>query len=184
MKQSQQGVFSVEFALVVFILTAVIAFTIAMVEKQSMIGQLDRAAYGATSVIKERTKLFDRQFTLSSSLSADVHQIMVSSLNRTMKSFDASALGGLYQVMTFSYQMQNGQYQLTPNPVISYRQGQVNCHESPPLSDLSLLAPETELGSQTALYRVTLCYERSSVSSRLMPEIFGKVSAQAAMLGR
>ena len=180
---SQNGTFVVEFAVISFILALVMAFCGDLVVRLSTKGKLDRAAYSAVTVAKERTALFSGveyhllESNLRQSEFDDLAMIVKASLSRTMGHFDEQMFGMTLDVVGYSTA---GQLLASVSVALDGDDG-IACE---PLDTMSQLATTLALTSTPSLYRVTLCYKTDNWFGGLMGVDYGVVSSSAVSVGR
>lgn len=176
LNSKQRGNFSVEFAIVGVFFALLLVFSADVIVKLSVKGKLDRMAYSAVSVIKERTQLFDESSlggisdSEIDSEAVNMYNIVVASLQRTMNNFDSNRFG-------FVVHVRQGSDVHRAQPGAS----EVTCSASAPSSDLSFT---TTFGRAATLYQVTLCYDTENWFGNLIGKDFSMVSTNAVTMGR
>jgi len=182
--KSQSGTFVVEFAVISFILALLIAFCGDLVVRLSTKGKLDRAAYSAVTVIKERTALFDQvdlHLLASDEQSqqfSDLKDIVKGSLVRTLGTgFSAENFGMTLDVIGYSL---DGQLMDAVSFTLNEDEG-ISCE---PAVAMNTLLSSLQLDSTPSLYRVTLCYQTENWFGELLGKDYGIVSSNAMSVGR
>ena len=182
--KSQSGTFVVEFAVISFILALLIAFCGDLVVRLSTKGKLDRAAYSAVTVIKERTALFDQvdlhllESDDQSQQFSDLKDIVKGSLVRTLgTSFSAENFGMTLDVIGYSL---DGQLMSAISFTLNEDEG-ISCE---PAVAMNTLLSSLQLDSTPSLYRVTLCYQTENWFGELLGKDYGIVSSNAMSVGR
>jgi tight adherence protein F len=174
----QKGVFIVEFTLMLFSLVVFILFTMDVMFKVSTKGKLDRVAFSAVSIAKERTQLYDSRNTFSEDDADMIYQITSGSLARTMGDFDVNKYG-------IQIEAQNYDDDGTPLAVDVFPQGALDCNIGETLADLEAqLRVTTSWGRNANLYRVVTCYETDNYVAGVLGNGFTRVSTSAVMVGR
>ncbi|MCY9865802.1 tight adherence pilus pseudopilin TadF [Vibrio coralliirubri] len=176
-RKCQQGIFSIEFAIVGFFFSLLLVFSGDVIIKLSVKGKLDRLSYSLVNVVKERTQLYDSSVILTSKQVDDIDTIARHSLQRTFGNYDASRYGLLVEEQSFSGV---GQQQ----PTISERRGELNCRVAKPISELQHLSVVSVWGHQMPLYRVTLCYRTNNWFGELVGTDFTDVMSDSVVIGR
>ncbi|MCF7361903.1 pilus assembly protein TadF [Vibrio diazotrophicus] len=166
MLKKQQGVFIVEFLIVLVLatsLTVVVANHMLVLNQK---GQLNRTSYSLATIVSERS-LFDSELRLCGSAMQclafvdTVHSIAVSTLNRTMGNFEVNKLGvRLSEVRLDSVSGGTEDFSLVSN---TYDRGPLAGCSFGSLSnttkrDALELLPFYN-GQYMPLYKVSLCYE-------------------------
>jgi tight adherence protein F len=194
--KKQQGVFLVEFTIMIVSLVVFIMFTIDVMLKISMKGKLDRAAYSAVSILKERTQLYDEDTALSRvedsgeddadgndifetvKDSAQLFTIIKNSLSRTTGDFDESLFGMVVEAQTYASDN-------SPNATEVFYEGTYRCNLD---STLASLEPQLSImsswGRQVSLYRVSVCYSTNNYVAGFLPNGFSHIESAAVMVGR
>ena len=182
--KSQSGSFVVEFAVISFILALLIAFCGDLVVRLSTKGKLDRAAYSAVTVIKERTALFDQvdlhllESDDQSQQFSDLKDIVKGSLVRTLGTgFSAENFGMTLDVIGYSL---DGQLMSAISFTLNEDEG-ISCE---PAVAMNTLLSSLQLDSTPSLYRVTLCYQTENWFGELLGKDYGIVSSNAMSVGR
>lgn len=167
-----------EFAIVAAFFSLFLVFCGDIVIKLSTQGKLDRLSFSAVSVLKERTQLFDADFTLTEAEADSLFTIIQNSLTRTIGSFEASQLGVRIEEQTYDDAD-------LANALAVYNRGAQQCSVTETLGDIeSNLAVITTWGRMSSLYRVTICYETDNWIGDLMDLDFTTVSSTSVMVGR
>jgi tight adherence protein F len=194
--KKQQGVFLVEFTIMIVSLVIFIMFTIDVMLKISMKGKLDRAAYSAVSILKERTQLYDEDTGLSRledsgednedgtdiyetvNDSALIYTILKNSFNRTTGNFDESSFGVVVEAQTYANDN-------SANAPEIFYEGNYRCNME---STLGALEPQLSIisswGRQVSLYRVSVCYNTDNYVIGFLPNGFSYIESSAVMVGR
>lgn len=178
--KQQTGTFVVEFAAMAIALGMVLAFCGDTIVRISTKGKLDRMAYSAVSIIKERTNLFDgNDFqTTDQQQFDDLSNIVKGSLSRTLFSFDPNMFGMALEVQKFDEEQ-------NPLTLITQRNAEdegIACTPSPVLDDT--LSVTTSQGGKASIYRVTLCYQTINWFGAVTGREYGLVSSNAVAIGR
>ncbi|MBM7038390.1 tight adherence pilus pseudopilin TadF [Vibrio ulleungensis] len=174
----QKGVFIVEFTLMLFSLVIFILFTMDVMFKVSTKGKLDRIAFSAVSIAKERTQLYDSRNTFSDDDAKMIYQITSGSLARTMGDFDATKYG-------IQIEAQNYTDEGVPLTVDVFSEGSLDCSNGETLSDLEpQLRVTTSWGRNANLYRVVTCYDTENYVAGVLGNGFTQVGSSAVMVGR
>lgn len=179
---SQRGTFVVEFAAISFALVLLMAFCGDLVIRLATKGKLDRMAYSAVTIVKERSALFaaeDFQLldgSVRQTQFDELHKIVEASLIRTMGSFNAQQFGMTLDVIGIGEndELVGVSYTLPDD------QG-IQCESS---QSMQTLATALKLDTSPTLYRVTLCYETVNWFGGLLDEDYGMVSSHAISIGR
>lgn len=166
------GNFTVEFAIVGVVFSLLIVFSGDLIIKLAIKGKLDRMAYSAASIIKERTELFDEDPTTTTAEAQDTYNYVSASLARTLNNFDANQFGYSLDVFT-----NDGTTTTQSTP---YTTG-ISCTISSPPSDLFVT---TSWGNIVTLYQVTLCYETDNWFGDLIGTTFNRVASYSIVMGR
>ncbi|MGX9418278.1 tight adherence pilus pseudopilin TadF [Vibrio sp. WJH972] len=175
-RQHQTGNFSVEFAIVGVFFSLLLVFSADVIIKLSIKGKLDRMAYSAASVIKERTELFAGILDVDESNTQQgerTYDYVQASLGRTIGNFDPNAFGFSLDVYTF-----DGSNVTSTN---AYTASALTCTVNQPSDDLFIT---TGWGTTLTLYQVTLCYETDNWFGDLIDVEFNRVNTYAAVMGR
>lgn len=147
-----------------------------MVVKLSVQGKLDRLSYSLVNVIKERTQLYGKDnFSIDESIVAEVYAIAISSLKRTMGSFEENKIGGEFELLQF---VSGGTADITR---INMGTG---CELPSSIKQQQALSMMTSWGRRATLYKVTLCYETENWSGKLLDKEFSTVQSSSIMMGR
>jgi tight adherence protein F len=181
----QRGVFSVEFALIAVFFSVLLVFSGDVIIKLSTKGKLDRLSYSLVSIIKERSKLYPVDSTLTQAeIEAeadtntdaevdDIYLIASRSLARTMGSFEPASLGMRVEQITYN-----------PDRQIEDVRG-TGCNVNQPLNALlTPLGVVTSWGRNVGLYRVTLCYQTDNWFGNLVGQRYTTVSSSSVITGR
>ncbi|MCO4784962.1 tight adherence pilus pseudopilin TadF [Marinomonas atlantica] len=179
-RKKQIGTFVVEFAVMATALAMVLAFCGDTVIRLSTKGKLDRLAYSAVTIIKERGALFegvDFQTTNTAQFES-LTDIVQNSLDRTLGSFSADRFGMALEVQTFNA---DGD----PLTLITQQNSQDEGIECVPTTALDgSLSVVSSQGQQVSLYRVTVCYQTVNWFGALVGRDYGIVSSNAVSVGR
>jgi hypothetical protein len=179
-KSYQQGNFTVEFAIVGVFFALLLVFSADIIIKLSVKGKLERMAFSAANIIKERTELFkEGTFTVSDEQADQAYKIVKNSLTRTMSNFDSTKFG-------FALHVRQGIGETDEDDqtkIISQWSAPSGtlCQAKPPSKDLSFT---TTFGRPATLYQVTLCYDTENWYGNLIGEDFSRVSTRAVVMGR
>ncbi|WP_417542967.1 tight adherence pilus pseudopilin TadF [Methylophaga thalassica] len=172
----QRGNFTVEFAIVGVFFSLLLVFSTDVIIKLSVKGKLDRMAFSAVSVIKERTQLFSEsslasldQNTINSEASK-AYSIVTASMRRTMGNFDTDKFGFVLYVRQGDSVLKN-----------EINLGSITCSSSAPSKELSFT---TTFGRDATLYQVVLCYDTDNWFGNLIGKDFSMVSSKAIIMGR
>ncbi|MGF1698373.1 ATP-binding protein [Vibrio lamellibrachiae] len=176
-KNRQQGIFSIEFAIVGFFFSLLLVFSGDVIIKLSVKGKLDRLSYSLVNVIKERTQLYNASVQLTPKQVDDVDKIARHSLMRTFANYDSKQYGLLVEELSFS-----GVDQV--NPIISEIRGSITCPVAQPIDQLSHLSVVSVWGHQMPLYRVTLCYRTDNWFGDIVGTQFTDVMSDSIVIGR
>ncbi len=177
MLNKQHGNFTVEFAIVAVFFSLLIAFSGDLIIKLSIKGKLDRMSYSASSIIKERTQLFNSIYDIDESITKEglnTYNIVKASLSRTMKSFDENKFG--YSLDIYKLDKLN----VIREKVYKYPNG-IECSVSTPDKDLFIT---TTWGRTLILYQVTLCYQTNNWFGILLGKTFNRVQSYSIVMGR
>jgi tight adherence protein F len=166
------GNFSVEFAIVGVVFSLLLVFSGDIIVKLAMKGKLDRMAYSAASIIKERTQLFEEDYTTTTTEAQNTYNYVVASLGRTLNNFDVNQFGYSLDVFT-----NDGTSTSKSTP---YSTG-ISCTVGTPSSDLFVT---TSWGNIVTLYQVTLCYETDNWYGDLIGTTFNRVASYSVVMGR
>ena len=177
LKSKQQGVFSIEFAMVAVFFSLLIAFSGDVIIKLSLKGKLDRLSYSLVNVLKERTQLYDTDYQLTTKEVDDIDIIAQHSLLRTFGHFEREHYGLLVEELSFK---QVG----TPNPAISEKRGVVACRIKQTIDSLESMTVVTNRGREMPLYRVTVCYESDNWIGGILGREFTHVMSDSVVIGR
>lgn len=166
----QQGNFSVEFAIVGVFFALLLVFSGDIVSKISIKGKLERMAFSAVSIIKERTELFGEDvFDVTNEQAEKAYHIVQSSLHRTVGDFADDRFRFVLHVRRGNSVRQ----WISP--------GRIVCDVSTPDKNLNFM---TTYGRDATLYQVALCYDTNNWFGDLIGEQFRMVSTKAIMMGR
>lgn len=177
LKSKQQGVFSIEFAMVAVFFSLLIAFSGDVIIKLSLKGKLDRLSYSLVNVLKERTQLYDTDYQLTTKEVDDIDTIAQHSLLRTFGHFEREHYGLLVEELSFK---QVGK----PNPAISEKRGVVACRIKQTIDSLESMTVMTNRGREMPLYRVTVCYESDNWIGGILGREFTHVMSDSVVIGR
>jgi tight adherence protein F len=174
---NQRGVFIVEFTMMLFSLVLFVLFSMDVMFKVSTKGKLDRVAFSAVSIAKERTQLYDSRNVFSDADADMIYSILSASMGRTMGDFDSSQFG-------MRFEAQNYNSDGTTLAVDTFNRG-IDCNSSATLSDLEPdLRVNTSWGRNANIYRVTTCYETDNYVAGFLGNGFTTVGSTAVMVGR
>jgi tight adherence protein F len=183
----QRGNFTVEFAIVGVIFALLLVFSGDLIVKLSVKGKLDRMAFSAVSVLKERTELFDKQpsndkealgdkytlddntFDVTDKQALDTYRIVEHAMQRTMGHFDSRRFG-------FVLDVRRGNYVKHWTPTTG-----IYCQSIMPARNLSFT---TIWGRPATIYQISLCYRTDNGFGALIGQNFRQVSSRAVMIGR
>ncbi|WP_159738833.1 tight adherence pilus pseudopilin TadF [Vibrio atypicus] len=178
LRHKQRGSFSVEFAIVGLVFSTLLVFSGDVIIKLSMKGKLDRLSYSMVNILKERTQLYEEDYTIKQSEARELYVISQGSLSRMGgTSFDSNRYRLIVEEQTFR---SNG----SPNPVRTFNFGPEVCTLRTTLSDLRHLSVVTSWDRQATLYRVSLCYETDNWVGDILGGDFRIVSSDAVIIGR
>lgn len=177
MKSKQQGVFTIEFALIAVFFSLLLVFSGDVIIKLSVKGKLDRLSYSLVNIIKERTELYTQDSKITAKEVDAIYSIAKNSLARTMGSFDANKLKILVEEQTFKDIN-------TPDLPVKLPLGKKACAVPQFLSALANLSVVSSWGRQVSLYRVTLCYETDNWIGSKLGRNFTTVTSSSVMIGR
>lgn len=177
LKGKQQGVFSIEFAMVAVFFSLLIAFSGDVIIKLSLKGKLDRLSYSLVNVLKERTQLYDTDYQLTVKEVDDIDTIAQHSLQRTFGRFETKHYGLLVEELSFK---QVG----IPNSAISEKRGAVECRIKQTIDSLEEMTVVTNRGREMPLYRVTVCYETNNWIGGILGREFTHVMSDSVVIGR
>lgn len=177
LKSKQQGVFSIEMAIIGVVFSLLLVFSGDVIIKLSVKGKLDRLSYSLVNIIKERTELYAVDSKITANEVDAIYSIANNSLARTMGSFDATKLKILVEEQTFSGIN-------TPNRAVRLPLGKPVCAVPQFLSQLTNLSVVSSWGRQVSLYRVTLCYDTDNWIGSKLGIDFTTVTSSSVMIGR
>jgi tight adherence protein F len=175
-RRCARGNFSVEFAIVGLAFSFLLVFSADVIIKLAIKGKLERMAYSAASVIKERTQLFDEIYTIDKDTSTEgesTYNYVKASMARTINNFNSESFGFSLDVFTYE--------DSTVTLDNAYAANTIACTIKEPADDLFIT---TGWGNTLTLYQVTLCYETDNWYGSLVGETFNRVSTYAAVMGR
>ncbi len=173
----QKGTFSIEFAIVGAFFAVLLMFSADIIIKLSVKGKLDRLSYSLVSLAKERTQLYSKEdYTLESSDITLLYTVGKNSLNRTIGDFNSN---------NFSMQVE----EITNDSGYKTYTKNNGCTVSSTLQQLennsdTKLSVVTSWGRNSAIYRVTLCYETDNLVAGLLDNGFTTVQSSAMVIGR
>jgi tight adherence protein F len=173
---TQRGNFTVEFALVSVFFALLLAFSGDIIMKLAIKGKLDRMAFSAASIIKERKQLFDDSYDLTTDEGNKAFQIVENSLKRTMGSFDENKFG--FVLTAYSYS--TGAI-VAKTSIVRPEGGSVLCSIKEPTTDMFVT---TSWGRTLTLYQVTLCYQTGNWYGHLIGKTFNRVQSYSVVMGR
>lgn len=169
--QNVRGVFTIELAIVLAIMSGTFVFVLNHLMAFSKKGPLDRAAYSLVTIISERTQLFDEKIELCSTstacdqLAEDAFTITTNSMRRMTQSFDISMLGMRIDQVSISHSFDsNGNSTYTLDSHSPLFHGNTSQCSFPGVTDVtnvtaaSELLPLTDKGTYLPMYQVSLCY--------------------------
>ncbi|SHO56531.1 tight adherence pilus pseudopilin TadF [Vibrio quintilis] len=177
----QRGNFTVEFAIICVVISLLLTFSADVIIKLSCKGKLDRLSYSMVNLLKERTQLYQNNYSLEQSNVDRIVHIVRSSLQRTMKQFRSQNFGYLIESVTFNDE-QVPSYSVFPSG--SGQSGGIRCTLRSPLSQMTDLSKITTWGRRASLYRVTLCYDTDNWIGELLDMEFTRVQSDAVIIGR
>ncbi|NRB42226.1 MAG: ATP-binding protein [Pseudomonadales bacterium] len=169
----QHGNFSVEFAIVGVVFSLLIVFSGDVIMKLSLKGKLDRLSYSGVSILKERNEFYDEDYNVTQADAEQLQVILKQSLQRTLAAFDESLLGVHIEKADFT----------SAAPRDAYNIGQ-DCQPATSLNELEHLSVVTSWDRQSALYRVSLCYDSDNWFGALVGENYTRVSSSSVIIGR
>ena len=155
---------------------ALLLFSEQVVAQISIKGQLDRLSFSLVSILRERTQLYNSDYTVSRDDATALYTIAKNSLTRTLSSYDSNNLGATIEGLTFD---DNGKSQVT-----RYNLGSHQCNLSKTIASYSNLSVETSWGRRDPLYRVTLCYKGANFYGAAYGGDYSEVSTSSISLGR
>ncbi len=177
LKFKQRGNFTVEFAIVGVALSIMFVFSADVIIKLSIRGKLDRLSYSLVNVLKERTQLYDEDYSITRSEADTIYTIAQNSLRRMQASYKDSNFGAVVEELTFR-SIGN------PNAPKRYNLGSYACTLSQTIDQYDDLSVVTTWTRQATLYRVTLCYQTDNMFGSLVDESYTDVSSSSIMIGR
>jgi tight adherence protein F len=181
----QLGVFSVEFALIAVFFSMLLVFSGDVIIKLSTKGKLDRLSYSLVNIIKERTALYNKNFTITQGEMNDIYTIATNSLTRSMGNFKSTNFGIRVEQQTFTAQKNDAQsVTYTDDSPITINTGSQTCSVAKSLDELTSLSVVSSRENKIALYRVTLCYETNNWFGKLVGGSYTTVSSSSVIIGR
>lgn len=172
-----EGTFTVELGVMALAFSLIFAFCGDVVVRLSTKGKLDRMAYSAVTIIKERTALFDTN-DFSNNDDAQFNSLVTivsNSLKRTLGSFDETEFG-----MTLEVALSDGKTVISKTT--KKTDEDITCEPAEALT--SAIAVTKSDKTKTTLYRVTLCYQTENWFGALVDKDYGLVSTNAVSIGR
>nr|WP_216607665.1 tight adherence pilus pseudopilin TadF [Vibrio tubiashii] len=158
------------------VFSTMLIFTADIVVKLSVQGKLDRLSYSLVNVIKERTQFYGKDnYDIDNKMVADIYKIATGSMQRTMGSYQASNVGGEFELLKFD---------LNGNPTATRISKGTGCSLAQTISQQEDLSMVTSWGRRATLYRVTLCYETDNWAGSLFNEEFTSIQSSSLMMGR
>lgn len=181
----QRGVFSVEFALIAVFFSMLLVFSGDVIIKLSTKGKLDRLSYSLVNIIKERTALYNKSFTITQGEINNIYTIAANSLTRSMDSFKSANLGIRVEQQMFTIKKNNDQsVTYDDDSPITINAGAQTCSVTKSLDELTDLSVVSSRDRKMPLYRVTLCYETNNWFGKLVGGDYTTVSSSSVIIGR
>lgn len=188
LKTKQQGVFSIEFAIIAVFFSLLLVFSGDVIIKLSVKGKLDRLSYSLVNIIKERKQLYKNNTTITQSQTDAIYDIAKNSLKRTMSNFEENNLSILVEGQTYtSVEKDDKTTDYQANILQAFSKGTPDCKVT---QSLDKLAKSTKLAvvsvqdRKLPLYRVTLCYETNDWIGSKLKTSFTTVSSSSVIVGR
>lgn len=170
-----KGNFTVELAIIGVFFSLLIAFSGDVIIKLSIKGKLDRMAYSAASIVKERKQLFDDEYQVENTERDYAYNIVSRSLQRTISDFSTDKFGFSLDVYTLDADTGNVERST------EYPLGGISCTVSQPNQNLFI---STTYGRSLTLYQATLCYKTDNWFGSLIGETYDRVQSYAVLMGR
>lgn len=174
--KSQQGVYAIEFVIFISFFCALLLFSEQVVAQISIKGQLDRLSFSLVSILRERTQLYNSDYTVSKNDATALYTIAKNSLARTLPSYKSSNFGAVIEGLTFD---DDGKSQIA-----RFNLGAHQCNLSKTIASYSDLSVETSWGRRDPLYRVTLCYKGANFFGAVYGGDYSEASTSSISLGR
>lgn len=169
--QNVKGVFTIELAIVLAIMSGTFVLVLNHLMAFSKKGPLDRAAYSLVTILSERTQLFDENVELCSTsaacdqLAEDAFTITTNSMRRMNQSFDIGKLGMRIDQVSISHSFDSkGNITYTLDSHSPLFHGNTSQCSFPGVTDVTNVTTATELlpltdkGTYLPMYQVSLCY--------------------------
>lgn len=181
LRNRQQGVFMVEFALVASILALFLMFLSDIVVKENTLGHLQRLSYSGVNIIKERTQLYGRSEKATNTQFYQLFTLLKNSMKRNMSEFESDKFNMHLEQELLNCNGSGVCVQVSQSPLFS----DGGCTPEKSLRDKKReLYFKTSRGRPPALYQVTLCYEGQNWYGDLIGKDFSKLRATSVMMGR
>lgn len=174
----QRGGFTIEFAIIGLVFSLLFIFSADVIIKLSYKGKLDRLSYSLVNILKERTQLYGKDYSLTKGHATTLVTIAEGSLRRTVNQFEAKNFGYVIEAVTFNAKGV-ATYKVYPEGI-----EKVRCNTVSTLDKMQHLSKMTTWNRRATLYRVTLCYETSNWIGDLLDMNFTRVESDAIMIGR
>lgn len=187
MKSKQQGVFSIEFAIIAVFFSLLLVFSGDVIIKLSVKGKLDRLSYSLVNIIKERKQLYANNTTITQSETDAIYTIAKNSLKRTMSSFQETKLSILVEGQTYRTVKKTNKTEYKANALQTFSKGTPDCKVKKSLDKLARskkLAVVSSWERKLPLYRVTICYQTDNWIGSKLNKNFSTVSSSSVIVGR
>ena len=182
-KKKQQGVFTIEFALVASTIALFLMFLSDIVVKENTLGYLQRLSYSGVNVIKERTQLYDKSGDIEPEQVNQLFTLLKNSMQRNMSGFESSLFGMHLEQVVFTDEGCSSDGVCLKTASEPWIRGD-NCSPEKSLSSKTELHFKTSWGRDPTFYQVTLCYEGQNWYGELIGEDFSSLRATSVMMGR
>ncbi|MGC7589352.1 tight adherence pilus pseudopilin TadF [Bisgaard Taxon 46] len=148
--KNKSGSVTIEFVFMLMLLTFIFAFLADLVILRSTTGKLDNTSYSLVNVLRERTQLYERNYTIT-----DEDYRQYEQLAKQLVYGDKDSTKPLKIVL--EYWSENEKITLPNSPDSS-------CKPYRKLESVSYLSPKSEINNERKipLYQVTLCVETHS----------------------
>ncbi|MCL9783357.1 ATP-binding protein [Vibrio sp. S4M6] len=177
-KNRQSGIYAIEFALITTVICLILIFSFQAVASLSIKGQLERLSFSLVSILRERTQLYNGNYTLTQPEANALYTIAQNSLNRTLSGYDDSNFGAVIEGLTFD----------SSKPPVGtptrFELGSYHCNVPRDIASYQNLSVVTTWGRQAPLYRVTLCYKGVNYFALLHAGNYRRVEASSYSIGR